>query len=184
MSTALFRSRTGRNQHRRVGKWMRARLVSRRDGSFSDGDPFMTFEEFLNILPGVQPGKHIIQAAAKSWADYITDPNPRFVAPPLRGETQAILGQTSAVILSAPGAVGKSTVGAEIARRKYAPVVNLAARKVGTDGAVGLITKMFGYTGVASVASEISVHFFLCSMHWTRPASDRETGTSMPSLTI
>lgn len=104
----------------------------------------MTFEEFLDLFPQVQSEKHPIQETETTWANYEADRNPRFVAPPLQERRKVSPGQTSVVLLSARGAVGKSTLGKEIARRKRAPFVNLAGRKVGSDAAIGFITKMFG----------------------------------------
>lgn len=115
----------------------------------------MTLQEFLDILPQVDQAKHPIQAAAGTWASYRAEPNPRFVAPPLRDDEAITPGGTSVVILSAPGAVGKSTTGQEIALRKGAPFVDLASRRVGSDGAAGLIFNLFGPNGVQSAFEEL-----------------------------
>ncbi len=116
----------------------------------------MTFEQFLGLLPEVKAESYPIQDVAKPWAEYVTEQTPRFVAPPLLGERPIVPGQTSAVILSAPGAVGKSTVGREVARRRRAPLVDLAARKVGHYAAVGLITHMFGPPQAALAFAELA----------------------------
>ena len=116
----------------------------------------MTFDEFLVALPKAQPASRPIEAAAVGWASYVNAPNPRFVAPPLHSDNPIVTGRTSVVLVSAAGAVGKSTLGKEIARRTGAPLVNLATRKVGSDAAVGLITKMFGAAAAPLVFSELA----------------------------
>jgi hypothetical protein len=106
----------------------------------------MTFEEFLAHLPTVSQDL-AIEATASSWADYVLEPDPRFVPPPLV-EAVAVADGTSVVVVSAAGAVGKSTLGREIAFATGAPFLNLATRRVGHAAAVGLITTMFGYAQV------------------------------------
>ena len=87
--------------------------------------------------------------------------NTQFVAPQLREWRPIALGTTSVVILSAPGAVGKTTVAKEIARRRRGLYIDLAKRRVGSDSASGIVTNAFGYEKAAQVFSELAGGRFL-----------------------
>src|ERR1043165_510363 len=99
----------------------------------------ISFDEFLSIL-GRYTGP-----ALQSQAEGVKQPtdNPYFVPPNLAQETSC--GPDSPIILvSAPGAVGKTTFADAVANSQGSPVFDLSTRRVGNDTFTGLIGNAFG----------------------------------------
>lgn len=90
---------------------------------------------------------------------YKMHPLPEFVGPSLRPRSDIHNAEApSIVIVSAAGAVGKSTVAGEIARQKAAPLWNLARSRSVAQGSVdGMITQVFG-RGSASSSVYSALH--------------------------
>jgi hypothetical protein len=86
---------------------------------------------------------------------HVTDVNARFVPPPFREEIPQTLGSTSVILLTAPAAVGKSTVAYEIARRTNAPLLDLSKFYVGDGFIEGTITKAYGRSQLAQILDSV-----------------------------
>lgn len=114
----------------------------------------MNFEEFLGNFP-VGPGAgelplHVITAGF----GYVNDRLPEFIGPDISPSTAIDLPENpKVIIISAAGAVGKSTLAREIAYCKKVPIWDLAqAAAVGESSVTGQIAKSFGF----SLASEFN----------------------------
>jgi hypothetical protein len=81
---------------------------------------------------------------------YVESENPGFVEPDLLAENEIEHGKTSAVLIAAPGAVGKSTFAAEVARRTGSLLWDLSKFQVGSRTFSGSILDSYGFeaTGV------------------------------------
>src|SRR6266699_3415650 len=108
----------------------------------------LLFSEFVDLLP--RP-KRLALAHKMTGVEYVADENPCFVEPTLsRSDSEPFSEQPAVVLLSAPGAVGKSTFAAELARRTGATLWNLAQFQVGSNTFTGTFTKAF-----SSAAGEV-----------------------------
>lgn len=105
------------------------------------------FSDLLDLLPR---GDHFIAKKPPRGLSYFSGTNPRFVEPDLNVQKAIELGKTSVVILSAPGAVGKSTLAAELAWRTGAPLWDLSQFQVGSKTFSGTIFEAYDFeaTGV------------------------------------
>lgn len=92
-----------------------------------------------------------------------SDPNPCFVGPTLVSEIDLKPNTTSVVLLSAPGAVGKSTVAAEIARLTGSSLWDLSKIQVGSRTFSGTILEAYDFeaTGVLKRIREGNFLFVL-----------------------
>lgn len=79
----------------------------------------------------------------------------RFVAPTLRAHDTVESGRTSVVLISAPGAVGKTTLAREIARRIGSPLWHLGNVNVGHEFLTGAIARAFGDSKYSQVKGEL-----------------------------
>jgi hypothetical protein len=83
----------------------------------------MTFDEMLEQLPAC-PGAHALAVSNRIGGVKYEDMGlPEFIGPDI--EPSTIIkqpDQPKVIIISAAGAVGKSTLAAEIAHRKQAPI--------------------------------------------------------------
>src|SRR5437870_13274040 len=77
--------------------------------SWSPRRTMTSFVEFLDALPRVDAAAYPIQSAASTWATYETATNPSFVPPPLQTYESSVAPDPTVLILTASGAVGKST---------------------------------------------------------------------------
>jgi hypothetical protein len=116
----------------------------------------MKWDEFLaKVLPTAQP----LTLAGSDYASKhgVEEPpdEPRFVSPTLREIVVAEPGSTSVVVISAPGAVGKTTLARATARMIGSPVWDLGRVKVGHDFLDGSVAKTFGDQAFASVMGEL-----------------------------
>src|SRR5262249_36551702 len=80
---------------------------------------------------------------------------PRFVAPTLKESTAPRQGATSVVLISAPGAVGKTTLAREIAFRIGSPLWHLGQVNVGHEFMTGAIARAFGDAEYSRVKGEL-----------------------------
>lgn len=113
----------------------------------------ISFEDLLASLPACDGPSRFAMSRSRDDVVYRTDGLPEFVGPSLRTRTDIENAQDpSIVIVSAAGAVGKSTFAAELARRKAAPLWDLARSRSVAQGSVdGMITQVFGRGSASSV---------------------------------
>ena len=91
--------------------------------------------------------------------DYVSQENDRFVAPNLVELTPC--AQPSVILISAPGAVGKSTTAKYIGQVTGAPLWDLSTASVGTNSFTGTVLKTFGATEGGSVLDLLDEGEFL-----------------------
>lgn len=110
----------------------------------------MTRVELNEVLRALPRGDALISKSLASGLAYVSSPNPNFVEPYLREERPIEVGKTSVVLISAPGAVGKSTLATEIAQRTGAPLWDLSRLQVGSRTFAGTIMESYDFqaTGV------------------------------------
>ena len=112
----------------------------------------MTFEELLLCLPHLgssPPGN------GTAGFGVITNPFGQFVAPDVTPRSDVTFhNEPAVVVISAPGAVGKSTLGREVARRTGAPLWDLALTgPVGAGSVAGQLVSAYGTSNVAQIWS-------------------------------
>lgn len=110
---------------------------------------------FLTLLPRAQ--KHPL-AVAVDGVSYVDDENRQFVEPTL--SMAEGVSNPSVILISAPGAVGKSTVASEIARRSGASLWDLSKFQVGSNSFAGTLAKTFGPTA-ATIMAKLDTGDFL-----------------------
>lgn len=106
----------------------------------------LNFRDFVSQLPRgdrLQPKRFPLP----DWMERYKSPNPCFVEPDLIPEIAIESGKTSVVILSAPGAVGKSTVAAELAYLSGATLWDLSKVQVGSRTFLGAIYEVYEENG-------------------------------------
>lgn len=88
---------------------------------------------------------------------YRSEQKPAFVAPSLRSRTDIENpAQPKIIIISAAGAVGKSTLAEEVARERAAPLWDLShARTVGQGSLAGMISQAYGVGASAQVTKSV-----------------------------
>jgi hypothetical protein len=123
----------------------------------------ITFSELVTLLPR---GDDLLADAAKklpTGVSWVENSNPCFVEPDLEIQQPIEVGRTSVVILSAPGAVGKSTVAAQIASAARAFLWDLSKFQVGSRTFAGTILELYGFvsTGVQKRLREGNFLFVL-----------------------
>src|SRR5437899_3643938 len=118
----------------------------------------MTFEELIRFLPRpVTPRATVLRPGVR----YSDQPNPKFIAPTFSIERPFASGRTSTILVSAPAAVGKSTIATELAHLSSAMVWDLAGFQVGTDTFSGTILSCFGDSAPAILAGLTRGDFLL-----------------------
>ncbi len=87
----------------------------------------LSFDELLALLPSC-PGPDALPTpcADLSLPGYVTSSLPEFVPPRLTELEATSPGRPQVVVLSAPGAVGKSTLAREVSYARKAPLWDLA----------------------------------------------------------
>lgn len=120
-----------------------------------------SFDAFLEQLPVVTSPRPQLTPIAERWVSYIEEANPGFVAPTLSQRIAIVAGHTAVVVVSAPGAVGKTTLAREIAYRTKAPLFDLAQRTVGSDTFLGLLGNAFGIKGISGLVERLESGEFL-----------------------
>lgn len=120
----------------------------------------LTLKQLLAALPDC-PGPPVlaIASAIPSLPGYVLAPLPEFVPPHLTSvlEGPALQSKPQVIVLSASGAVGKSTVAREISCAKNAPLWDLSQYStVGKGSVVGAIGPAFGFGQLATVMGQIA----------------------------
>src|SRR5262245_56063905 len=115
----------------------------------------VTFDDLVASLPTFDSLPQMLEGPQAPPIRHVADANLRFVAPPLREEVAYSLDRTSVILLSAPAAVGKSTVASEIARRLHAPLLDLSLFQVGDGFIEGTIAKAYGPRGLVQILDSI-----------------------------
>lgn len=106
----------------------------------------MTLDELLLLLPRATTGALPIVQPSPGF-NYVTTSLDRFVGPDVAMATEK--DSPAVVVISAPGAVGKSTLAAELAFRCRVPLWDLAQTgPVGATTLMGQLTSSFGIPGV------------------------------------
>lgn len=119
-----------------------------------------TFRDLVSEFP---PPDEKFRAKTSTGLSYVEASNPTFVAPNLQVAKPIDLGETSVVLLSAPGAVGKSTLAAELAHRTGGLLWDLSQFQVGSKTFSGTILDAYGIkaTGVLKRFAEGNFFFVL-----------------------
>jgi len=106
-----------------------------------------TFQELAALLPR---GDAFTPKKYPSGLSSVASPNPRFVEPNLEVIRGIDSNQTSTILVSAPGAVGKSTLAAALANQKGALLWDLSTIQVGSNTFAGAIMEAYDFeaTGV------------------------------------
>jgi hypothetical protein len=114
----------------------------------------MNFQELLSQLPDCPGSTRFPIKSAYSGFRYIGEGLSEFIGPDLAPSSAVNQTQNPKImIISAAGAVGKSTLAREIANRKHAPIWSLdQASAVGDNSMTGQLTTAFGFQ-VASRAN-------------------------------
>lgn len=115
----------------------------------------MTLEEFLLLLP--KANKLPIALAPSEYEKHGLEdpaPYPLFVSPTLL-EASSQPGPPSVLLVSAPGAVGKTTLAREIARSIASPLWHLGQVNVGHEFLTGAIARAFGRSQYSQVHGEL-----------------------------
>lgn len=115
----------------------------------------ISFSTFVSLLP--KSAKYAL-AQSVDGVSYIDEENSRFVEPTL-AKAESV-SDPSVILLSAPGAVGKSTVAAELARRTNSTPWDLSKFQVGSNSFAGTLTKSFG-TAAGGVMENLNSGDFL-----------------------
>lgn len=105
----------------------------------SSGDQ-VVFSELVNMLPN---GDLVAVRCPQAGVSVPTEAKPDFIEPPLRVIRAVELGQTSVILLSAPAAVGKTTLAEAIAVRKAAILWQLAEITVGAATFSGTLQNLY-----------------------------------------
>lgn len=102
----------------------------------------MEFQDLLSLLPMSGPKLELDGNA--QGVRYITEPNGRFVEPKLRERSRVGDASPSALLISARGATGKTTLAEAIAYPSGAALWDLGKKTVARDSFVGAIANAFG----------------------------------------
>jgi hypothetical protein len=100
----------------------------------------ISFTDLVKLLPR---GDEFKSDALPQGLSYVSATNPSFVEPELTVQHPVEAGQTSVILISAPGAVGKSTLAAELAARTGAVIWDLSKMQVGTQTFNGTILQAY-----------------------------------------
>ncbi len=115
----------------------------------------MSFQALCDQLPDC-PGRGVLPITDNPGGfAYVQRGLPEFVGPDLAASEQ--IDRPAILIISAAGAMGKSTLAREIAARKHAPVWDLAqAAPVGGNSFRGQLVESFDYTVAANAEKLLS----------------------------
>lgn len=117
----------------------------------------ITFDDLLRQVPR-GPGPDRLPLVPADGFGYVEHSIPGFVPPRLRDRGDLPLpARDRVVIVSASGAVGKSTLARQLAFSACAPYWDLsAARPSSANALLGVIQRCFGVTGTAEVYSRVA----------------------------
>lgn len=109
-------------------------------------------DRILAKLPAgyAEPLQHEADAAIS-----ISQPNPHFVKPPLR-EIHQPSGSCPILLISAPGAVGKTTLAGFISAEKQSHLWDLARLSLGSNTFLGTLAKGFGSSKLSDILQLLS----------------------------
>src|SRR5437879_4210909 len=119
----------------------------------------MTFDDLLEILPMSPGAEEIPLQGTEPSIGYESAVPKRFVAPPLSPSAAltAIPSKPRVVIISAAGAVGKSTMARSLAATKQAPIWDLAKTgTVGVNSLQGALLSALGLTGYGKFTDAVN----------------------------
>lgn len=112
----------------------------------------MNIDEFLNAIGHSSRFQLAERAKNQSWVKYPIEADSEFVPPPLEG---AISNDSRIIIVSGPGAAGKSMVAKCCATQSDIAYFNLSGRTVARDSARGLIGEAFSDSRYSDVVRAI-----------------------------
>jgi hypothetical protein len=115
----------------------------------------LTFDNLLASLPALREPLRLLEGPDVPPIRHVAAANPRFVAPLFREEIQLVPSHTSAILLTAPAALGKSTVASELAHRLNAPLLDLSRFQVGDGFIEGTIAKAYGRRQLGEVLDSV-----------------------------
>ena len=118
----------------------------------------MNFQALVDQLPSC-PGPNILQTNNNpAGFMYLPSGLPEFIGPDISPSTTVEQQKDPRImIISAAGAVGKSTFARELAHRKNAPIWDLAqASAVGGNSLAGQMTASFGFSLAAQVSASLA----------------------------
>jgi len=104
----------------------------------------MDFETLIAALP-VCPNVPIVDNRdCKHWLEKVSLTAPQFVPPTLTARREIQEGRTALILVEAPGAVGKTMLAREIARRTGAVLWDLAKLTLGNNTLRGTVGRCYG----------------------------------------
>jgi hypothetical protein len=133
--------------HTRVHHWKQEREIT-----------LMNFDSLLAQLPNCPNPTTLSATDRPEGFKYIQHGLPEFIGPDVApSSTIDQPGSPRIMIISAAGAVGKSTLANELAYRKRAPIWDLAqTAAVGGNSLTGQLTASFGFAQAGSVSSKLN----------------------------
>lgn len=119
--------------------------------------PSFSLPNFLALLPA-PAAKHPLQQPYAAEHG-VVEPAKRqnFVAPTLQELFPIEAGRTSVVLLSAPGAVGKTMLAERIAFERNSPLWRLGVVPVGSAFTTGTIAETFGHPLFSTITTELAL---------------------------
>jgi len=122
----------------------------------------ISFPELIQLLPRGDDLREKVKKVP-TGVSWVETSNACFVEPDLQVQRPIELGKTSAVLLYAPGAVGKSTLASELAARAHAFLWDLSKFQVGSKTFSGTIYDLYDFvaTGVQKRLREGEFLFIL-----------------------
>jgi hypothetical protein len=112
------------------------------------------YQALVNSLPS--PNRTPPLHASATFVSYVGAPITGFVPPQFTVQSPIQPGETSIVLVSAPGAVGKSTVAKQLAHDTGAPLWNLAGAQVGSGTFLGTVGHSYGYQLTPTIMHKVS----------------------------
>ena len=126
----------------------------------------ITFKHFISLLP---PESTLKAEKTPSGLSSVEASSPYFVEPDFNVERAIEPSRTSVVLLSAPGAVGKSTLASELSFRSGAKLWDLSKIQVGDRTFPGTIMEAYGYQACPSRKPELPAPVAVMPRPWHPP---------------
>lgn len=105
--------------------------------------------DFADLTSQMPVGQGLHLDIEDESVHFVKEPNDRFVAPQL--EVLRMTASPAVLLISAPAAVGKSTLATEIAQRTKNPIWDLSRFQVGNHFFIGTVARHFGPNKLGSV---------------------------------
>lgn len=112
--------------------------------------------DLIALLPHLDPQSRPIVADSSVGIRYVTEQDPLFVAPPLQTDLDVSSESPSLVVVSAPGAVGKTSVGLELSSQTSAAYWDLSTWRVADGSFVGGLVRAFGFAPAQKVVQGLN----------------------------